>query len=293
VIFAFILPGYAVFLFLSRRREYWKDAAMWLLPLAPFVAWLIVGVFTSPDFYQQVVLTEFFARFDSGDTAVHVPKPVYAYVAKLVPMFFPWSLALFSLPFVPAVRRQIKAQPELIWLVCWVLGGLVVMSLVPSKRADRIFPIIPPACLLLAKTLPFFPRARTLIPWIAGVALVSSVADSAWMCVANQRSGQGGLVTFGRQARSVAHERGAPLEVVRGHDEGMLLYAGKTSFISAAAAHDAWRHGTLRAVILPESEWMAHRDAYPEAELLSATPKIPGKGSSYVFIGRATPLPDR
>src|SRR6185295_4937269 len=79
VIFAFILPGYVVFLLFTRRGERWKDAAMWLLPLLPFAAWLAAGVLSSQEFYKQVVLTEFLARFDSGDTAVHDPKPVYTY----------------------------------------------------------------------------------------------------------------------------------------------------------------------------------------------------------------------
>jgi hypothetical protein len=41
-------------------------------------------------------------------------------------------------------------SPETFWLLCWSLGALIVMSLIPSKRVDRIFPIIPPLCLLLA-----------------------------------------------------------------------------------------------------------------------------------------------
>jgi len=38
---------------------------------------------------------------------------------------------------------------ETFWLLCWSLGGLIAMSLIPSKRVDRIFPIVPPLCLLL------------------------------------------------------------------------------------------------------------------------------------------------
>ena len=44
--------------------------------------------------------------------------------------------------------RQIS--PETFWLICWSLGGLLAMSLIPSKRVDRIFPILPPLCLVLA-----------------------------------------------------------------------------------------------------------------------------------------------
>jgi hypothetical protein len=43
-----------------------------------------------------------------------------------------------------------KLSPETFWLICWSLGGLLAMSLIPSKRVDRIFPVIPPLCLLAA-----------------------------------------------------------------------------------------------------------------------------------------------
>ncbi len=287
IIFAFVLPGYVAFLIIKRRGEHWKDAAMWLLPLIPFAAWLIAGVLTSPEFYKQVVLTEFLARFDSGETAIHNPKPVYTYITKILPMFAPWSLVLFALPFIPTARRRIKSSPELLWLTCWIVGGLIVMSLVPSKRADRIFPIIPPACLLLAKTVPALPRSRILIPWLAGIALFANLGYTTWIASQNYRSGQDGLVVFGRNARHLADERGVTLSVVRGRDEGMLLYAGKTSFTNPIAARDAWQKGTIGAAIMPEEEWSAHGEAYAGAEVLAATPGIPEKASRYVFVCRS------
>ena len=47
-----------------------------------------------------------------------------------------------------SVSREMS--PETFWLLCWSVGGLIVMSLIASKRVDRIFPVIPPLCLLLA-----------------------------------------------------------------------------------------------------------------------------------------------
>jgi hypothetical protein len=285
VIFAFVLPGYVAYLLLKRRGEPWRDAAMWLLPLVPFAAWLIAGVYSFDQFYDQVVAREFLARFDSGENAVHNAKPFYTYLTKIVPMFAPWSLALYALPFIPAVRKHIKASPELLWLVCWVLGGLLVMSLVPSKRADRIFPIIPPACLLLARCLPLFPRARVLIPAIAAIAVLGNVAYSAWICVENHRTEQGGLVAFGEQSRQIARDLGTPFAIVRPRDEGMMLYARKTRFLHPAEARNGWRKGQIEAVILPLDEWTEAHDSYPGARVLAASPDIPNKFSRYVFVG--------
>src|SRR4029077_18578951 len=65
------------------------------------------------------------------------------------------AIALFELRSrrwrLRSVFREIS--PETFWLLCWSIGGLVVMSLIPSKRVDRIFPVIPPLCLLLAAQL--------------------------------------------------------------------------------------------------------------------------------------------
>src|SRR5207237_543226 len=70
------------------------------------------------------------------------PLVIYQLRRKWRPTFpnawsgwIPWvaSLALFYL-----------------WLMTWALSGIVVMSLIPSKRVDRIFPAVPPLCMLLA-----------------------------------------------------------------------------------------------------------------------------------------------
>ena len=54
-----------------------------------------------------------------------------------------------------------RFSPETFWLVAWSLGGLLVMSFVPSKRIDRVFPIVPPLCLLLAAQVAEFRRGKS------------------------------------------------------------------------------------------------------------------------------------
>jgi hypothetical protein len=99
-------------------------------------------------------MREFIARF--GET-IHRPQPLYFYLPHLLHKFAPWSMlmigvAIFDLAShrwkIGAVFREMSA--ETFWLLCWSLGGLLAMSLIPSKRVDRIFPIIPPLCFLLA-----------------------------------------------------------------------------------------------------------------------------------------------
>ena len=77
-------------------------------------------------------------------------QPVWFYFPHLLHKFAPWSLLALALPIVSGnVRRKIKSDPGTLWLACWALGGLLCMTFVPSKRVDRIFPVIPPLCLLL------------------------------------------------------------------------------------------------------------------------------------------------
>src|SRR5204862_4099583 len=95
--------------------------------------------------------------------AVHRSQPIYFYLPHLLHRFAPWSILLILLPLLAAkkqrlgIRAWLRAMsPETFWLVAWSLGGLLVMSLVPSKRIDRVFPVVPPLCLLLAAQLASF-----------------------------------------------------------------------------------------------------------------------------------------
>ena len=112
------------------------------------------GIMFVPDFSEHVVIREFAGRFGE---AMHRSQPFYFYLPHLLHRFAPWSILLILLPLLGAreqgskIRDSLRAMsPETFWLVAWSLGGLLVMSFVPSKRIDRVFPIVPPLCLLLA-----------------------------------------------------------------------------------------------------------------------------------------------
>src|SRR4029077_4374160 len=105
-------------------------------------------------FFNEVVVREFVARF--GET-IHRSQPIYFYLPHLLHKFLPWSGLIIAVAVLYLRSRGWKIRaafreisPETFWLLCWSLGALVAMSLIPSKRVDRIFPILPPLCLLLA-----------------------------------------------------------------------------------------------------------------------------------------------
>ena len=99
-------------------------------------------------------MREFLGRF--GET-IHRPQPLLFYFPHLLHKFAPWSVLIIAIAFFDLQSRNWrlgetfqKMSPETFWLLCWSIGGLIVMSLIPSKRVDRIFPVMPPLCLLLA-----------------------------------------------------------------------------------------------------------------------------------------------
>jgi hypothetical protein len=115
--------------------------------------WVSGGILFQTGFFNEVVMREFLGRF--GET-FHRPQPLYFYLPHLLHKFAPWSILLIAIAIFDLARRWRigsafrEMSPDTFWLLCWSLGGLIVMSLIPSKRVDRIFPVIPPFCLLLA-----------------------------------------------------------------------------------------------------------------------------------------------
>src|SRR5215472_14249240 len=165
IVYAFLVPGIvlnavAVALWatsaprIARRLQVWPGWWPWLASLVIFLVWVIGGIRFQPGFYEEVVMREFLGRF--GET-IHRPQPLLFYLPHLLHKFAPWSvlivaMALFNLRSRNWRLRSVfrEMSPETFWLFCWSVGGLIVMSLIPSKRVDRIFPVIPPLCLLLA-----------------------------------------------------------------------------------------------------------------------------------------------
>jgi hypothetical protein len=229
-------------------------------------------------------MREFLGRF--GET-IHRPQPLYFYLPHLIHKFAPWSILLIAMAiFDLALRRWRistafrKMSPGTIWLLCWSLGGLIVMSLIPSKRVDRIFPVIPPLCLLLAAQIAqrnsgshgYVSRpvttvdsdltdhrpvatenGRTRIYRWTVLALILSVfftgSYTTWKVVTGYRDHRDALAIFGRDVRREAEARRWRYEVVSAKDEGLLLYLQKTHYIEPDRAIAEWTGGNLDALV--------------------------------------------
>jgi hypothetical protein len=182
--------------------------------------------------------------------------------------FAPWSLLMLAW-LVASIRsnsvsmsEKLRAiSPETVWLICWSLGGLVTLSLVPSKRVDRIFPVIPPLCLLLAaqtsQMLRAGPHRDRNVRW-ATVALVAAILFSGGATLGRVVSGfrdhRDALSIFGRKVRELAAANHWRVEAVGSNDEGLPLYLMRPHFVSVARAVADWNAGKIDALAVPDDE---------------------------------------
>ena len=271
IVFAFLLPGIIAFQWRKWKTgsagSAWSGWSPWLGSTAVFIVWVIGGVLFVPEFSEHVVLREFAGRF--GEEA-HRPQPFYFYLPHLLHRLAPWSLLLIALPIVAWKKKTLGStesrpakamSPETFWLLAWSLGGLLVMSCIPSKRIDRVFPIVPPFCLLLAAMVGEFRKRETLKSivdrlCIAAVILASVLTTGyvAQRIVVAHREERDAFAVFGREVVKTAKERSWRYSIVGGDDEGMALYVRRTEFAWPDEAAAEWNAGKLDALVVGEDE---------------------------------------
>jgi 4-amino-4-deoxy-L-arabinose transferase-like glycosyltransferase len=280
IVYAFLLPGIVLFQWRSGRARpelvlsqveggaplsAWSGWWPWIASLAIFLLWVTGGILFQPGFSNEVVMREFLGRF--GET-IHRPQPLYFYLPHLVHKFAPWSILLIAIAIfdLASDRWKIGAafrtmSSRTFWLLCWSLGGLIVMSLIPSKRVDRIFPVIPPLCLLLAAQIssgvgslrrPDGPSRAAWRPYLATALLFAiffTGGYTTWKVVTGYRDHRDALAIFGHDVRREAEARHWRYEAVSAKDEGLLLYLQKTHYIEPDRAIAEWNAGNLDALV--------------------------------------------
>jgi 4-amino-4-deoxy-L-arabinose transferase-like glycosyltransferase len=271
IVYAFLLPGIIAVQILLRRQNagpartgWWP----WLASLAIFLCWVIAGCLWVPRFYELVVVREFLARFGEVGTHVHRSQSFFFYVPHLLHKFFPWSALLIALAIVDLRARRWsfrnafrEMSPATVWLVCWSIGGLVLMSIIPSKRVDRIFPVIPPLCLLLASQIANFlrdekNRARN-VRWVAAtlaLAVLFAGGYAIGRIVSGYRDHRDALSIFGRQVRAEAAKNNWRYEAVGSTDEGLPLYLTRPHFLKPDVAVAKWNNGEIDALAIPANQ---------------------------------------
>ena len=152
-----------------------------------------------------------------------------------------------------------EMSPATLWLICWSIGGLVLMSVIPSKRVDRIFPVIPSLCLLAAvQTARFLGNEeQRKSRWIAAtlaLAVLFTIGYSASRIVGGYRDHRDALSIFGRQVREEAIRNHWRYEAVGSTDEGLPLYLTRPHFLKPEVAIVKWNSGEIDALAIPANQ---------------------------------------
>jgi 4-amino-4-deoxy-L-arabinose transferase-like glycosyltransferase len=313
IVYAFLLPGIlldavAVALWATRSprtarrlQSAWSGSWPWVASLGVFLLWVIGGILLQSGFFNEVVMREFLARF--GET-VHRPQPLYFYLPHLLHKFAPWSVLMIALAIVglrsrnwrlPSAFREMS--PETFWLLCWSAGGLIVMSLIPSKRVDRIFPVVPPLCLLLAAQVsgrisaPRRPVAKAWRPYVVVALMFAILFTGSYTIskvVTGYRNHRDALVVFGRKVCHEAEVNHWRYEVISAKDEGLLLYLRKTHFIEPDRAQGEWNDGNLDALVVSTEKAPAVMPQLQGAAVsqLKSNQTRDGRETGYVLITR-------
>lgn len=163
VILAYLLVPLLVWRVVCWRRHEpsfaWPGWGPWLVPISLFVLWLAIGCARDEQFFKMVVVKEFGTNFaaisvtDNGNITVGSRRfgAMLTYPLQLLHRLFPWSLVALAWVIVDRQgRRRLMEDAGARWLVVWTGVALLLMSFVPNKRADRIFPIVAPFALLMA-----------------------------------------------------------------------------------------------------------------------------------------------
>jgi 4-amino-4-deoxy-L-arabinose transferase-like glycosyltransferase len=271
IVFAFLLPGVVLFQWLAEKRSGanpWCGWWPWIASLALFSVWVICGIKFVPGFYEQVVVKEFLGRFSQ---TVHRSQPIFFYLPHLLHKFAPWSVLILALAVLSFGRTRSgirnlfrKTTPDILWLVCWSLGGFVVMSLVPSKRVDRIYPVVPPLCLLLAAQIAGGFRIRQtherILQWSAAALLYAIVSTGGYTTakmLSNYHDHADHLRVFSGAVNEQVVAHHWRYEVISGWGAGyeaMLLYLQKPHFLQPSEAVRQWNGGALDALVVPKDK---------------------------------------
>jgi hypothetical protein len=127
---------------------------------------------------------------------------------------------------------------------------------VPSKRVDRIFPVIPPLCLVFVSMVSACQCGKRVRAWCGGAVVFAALAVCGYfltMVWIDYRNNDDALVRFGREVQAVVKKAGiSEVGVVEGRDEPMIIYCDAGSYLRANRAMRAWNNGDLDALVIPE-----------------------------------------
>ena len=136
------LPGFCAAK--RKRRSGWSGWWPWVLSLGIFLLDLGRNCVRQPEAFTRAwwcgIRRPFYGN-DSQTAAALFLHSASAAQVRALEHSPDWAGDFF---WRRREQLSLRMKPATVWLVCWSVGGLLLMSIIPSKRVDRIFPVVPP-----------------------------------------------------------------------------------------------------------------------------------------------------
>jgi len=141
------------------RGSHWSGIGLFLLLAGGWfaLAWLQMGREVS----DKMISDELVKQIMPGRTFRHSFENFFKPTIYLLTRFAPWCLfaclALWRVWRRPATDDAARRLER--FLACWILFGLLIFTAASHKRADLLFPLVPPMALLAGRELARLLRA--------------------------------------------------------------------------------------------------------------------------------------
>ncbi|MDR2709751.1 MAG: lipid IV(A) 4-amino-4-deoxy-L-arabinosyltransferase [Burkholderiales bacterium] len=147
---ALVIPVIAVASYMLWQRRI-KELFIYGLVMAAAAAlisapWALAIAWKEPDYWNYFFWVEHIQRF-AADNAQH-KRPFWFYLPILVAGTLPW-LGLLPPALMQGWQRR-RAQPELLYLLCWAVMPFLFFSIAKGKLPTYILPCFAPLALLMA-----------------------------------------------------------------------------------------------------------------------------------------------
>jgi hypothetical protein len=161
----------------DRKRWYLGNLLAFLVSLLPVLAWLIpvLGA-SSNEFGYWLVWEQTAGRVTGSYTGSHA-RPIYFYAMMLPLLLLPWVFLTRFWKGLANVKRGVRNNGNVRFLVSWVVPTLVAFSLISGKQPHYLVPLLPGIAILVAFTLEGVTTRR--LRTIAAAMLIAFVAANA------------------------------------------------------------------------------------------------------------------
>lgn len=147
---AIVAVGYGSFLLLSRRQLFSGSIHLTTIVLLGMLLaspWFLSMEAVSPGYLRYYFYERHVLGF-ATDTQTHGREPWFYYLPVLIGGTMPWGLYALVGSGWNASRSDFTNQRPLQFTVCWLLGGLLFLSVAHSKLVTYSLPLFPAVAIL-------------------------------------------------------------------------------------------------------------------------------------------------